>query len=274
MSQTAGGLIDQARIRHWAFTERDAGDGAALLFLQQRQKLHLARHGADIEGLVNTTLRYVLTLTNGALVAVVSGVPVYTTTYQDGWAVHVTGGGVPYIDTSEAPIAGDPFGQYGGTPGFPLPADFVRIVTVSLELFNPSGLLTPCAVIDEQDRLLALPGRNPSVFVSGNRLVPAMSYADAASNSADRWFQASALNLSYVALPSLTALTDTVRVPDLLCEALVCDLAVYFAAQNPKVTPAERAGFAESARMADSAFAAAALDMLGTPMSETVQYRG
>jgi hypothetical protein len=67
MTVTAQDLIDQARIRHWAFADVALGDGAALLFLNQRQRHLLLRFRDQLRGLVNTTVAQA-GVVNGVLV--------------------------------------------------------------------------------------------------------------------------------------------------------------------------------------------------------------
>lgn len=270
-------IIDGARARHWAFAELSAGDGAALLYLRQRLRTHLAQHGAQIEGLVGTSLRYTIALIAGLLVAEDAlGNPSYTTTYQDGWPIHLDAFGNPYYDTSEPMIAADPFGLHGGTPGFPLPNDMVRLTEVILEYNGPTGLLLPCDVIPEAGRLVKMPGRNPQAFVSGNRLVPNFPFypSPASTNSGDRWFSVTGLQMAYVALPTLAALTDLLNLPGVLAEALVADLAVYFAFQAKALSQGERVAFQAVASEARAMIAAGSLDLLNEPEQSTVHYTG
>lgn len=271
---TAQQIVDAARTRHWSFADLQVGDGAALRFLNTRQRVQLAQHGAKIEGIVGTSMTYAIQTVAGLLVAYLNGVPTFSTTYQDGWPVHVTGGGVPYIDTSEAPVAQDPFGAHGGTPGFPLPTDYVRMIAVALVYNSSPGLQLPCDVITEEQRFSWLPGRNPAAFVSGNRLVPLMPNSGANNNTGDRWFNVTSLQMSYVAVQALTSLADVLRLPEVLCEALIADLAVFFGLQSPKADTADKAAFAEEAKERRITIDAAALDMLNTPVQESVLYRG
>lgn len=268
-------LIDSARTRHWSFSNLQLGDGAALLFLNQRQRTRLAQGGAKIEGLVGTSMEYSLVSTSGLLVAYLSGVPTYTTTYQDGWPLHLTGGGVPYVDPSEALIARDPFGQNGGTPGFPLPTDFVRLITVTLT-FGPGTPATyiPCQIIGERERFTSAPGRDPICFVSGNRLVPLLPSVGTNANVGNRWFSVTAIQISYVAVQTFTALTDAVNLPSVLCECLTADLAELFATQSKDCPAADKTRFSALATQAASAFADNATDLIGSPKSSMVHYRG
>lgn len=274
-------IIDRARVRHWAFTDLVLGDGAVLAYLSQRLRTHLGVHGATIEGLVNTTMTYALGVVGGLLVAEdpVTHIPAYTTTYQDGWPIHVDPGtGIAYYDTSEPMVAVDPYGLHGGTPGFPLPGEMVRLIDVSLVYSQPPGIIIPCDVIKEHGRIQAQPGRNPQAFVSGNRLVPVLALAGSASNpnSADRWMSVTSVIISYVALPTLTVLTDTLNIPGVLVEALDADAALMMARQSPKLekSPATIAGFERDATTTAAAVATAGLAMLNEPEMETVDYRG
>lgn len=272
---TPGQIIDAARVRHWAFSHLKGGDGAALLYLNHRLRTHLAAHGAKIEGLVGTSVTYALATIDGVLVAEDAGVPVYSTTYGDGWPVH-DDGGVPYVDFTEPAIAGDPFGEHGGTPGFPLPAEMIRLIDVTLEYGQPPGLLIPCDVIPEARRLSKLPGRNPSAFVSGNRLVPLLSFypSDASNNASDRWYTVTRIFLSYVGIQTLSSLEDLLNLPAVLVDALVADVAVFFAYQVKEVPAAERVGFAKEAERCGALIADAALDMLNEPQQSTVIFTG
>lgn len=268
-------IIDSARIRHWAFADVALGDGAVLLYLSQRLRTHLAIHGATIEGLVGTTMTYQIATVNGLLIAEVNGIPQYTTTYQDGWPIHVDPiTGIPYYDTSEPMIATDPFGIHGGTPGFPLPSDMVRLTSVVLTLSLPPALQIPCDVRQEGNRLQMQPGRNPIAFVSGNRLVPLLAYASPNANSGDRWFNVQSLIMGYVALPTLQSLTDVLNLPSVLAEALIADAAELLASHSAKLAPAEKLAFAQKAANTGTLMAAAGLDLLDEPEEETVKYLG
>jgi hypothetical protein len=272
VSITVAEIIDAARVRHWSFADTVLGDGAAVLFLNARQRVHLANHGAQIEGLVGTSMTYLTALNStGALVVLVGGNPTYGTTYQDGYAVHVNGGGSLYIDTSEAPIATDPFGLHGGTPGFPLPNDFVRLINVAL--IYTQGVVIPCDVVPERARHTTLPGRNPTAFVSGNRLVPLMPNSIATNNSGNRWYNVSAIEISYVAIQTLATLADIVMLPAVLCEALTADLALLFAGQTKACAAPERAFFATEATRCAALVAAGSLDLIDSAQQTSVLFR-
>jgi len=273
---TCAQIIDRARIRHWSFADVVLGDGAVLQYLSQRLRTHLALHGAKIEGLVNTTMTYQVATVNGLLVVEVAGVPQYTTTYQDGWPIHVDAFGVPYYDTTEPKVATDPYGLHGGTPGFPLPSEMVRLIDVSAVYGTQPGLTIPIDVIPEHGRMQSLPGRNPNAFVSGNRLVPVVPQPGSASNpnAGDRWANVSSLIISYVALPTLALLTDYLNIPGVLVEALDADCALLMA-RNAKHLPANLLPtFERAASDAGLQIASAAVEMLGEPQSKSVRYKG
>ncbi len=276
-STTCQQIIDRARLRHWTFTDIALGDGAVLQYLSQRLRTHLARHGATIEGMVNTTMTYQIGAQAGLLVALVGGVPVYTTTYQDGWPVQIIGG-VPTVVTTGPMIATDPYGVHGGTPGFPLPSEMVRLIDVSLTLTNPPSLVIPCDVIREHGRIQQQPGRNPMAFVSGNRLVPMFAFAGSSANPTpntnDRWFSVSTLTMSYVALPTLQTLTDYLNIPAVLVEALDADCALLMARQSKTCPAASVAGFEKDAAQAATLGGLAGLELVHEPEQETIIYHG
>jgi hypothetical protein len=285
---TARAIIDSARTRHWAFSSLALGDGAALLFLRSRFVTHVATHGAAIEGLIGTTLAYAIPVTSPGLLVASSGsilatnygqqitvnggvgTPMLANTYEDGWPVHLTEAGDPYVDFSEPSLAADPFGVFGGTPGFPLPTDMIRLISVALVL--GAGMVVPCDVIPEAQRFTTLPGRAPAAFVSGNRLVPVQSTATAGATG--RWASVTSIQLSYVGLQVLRALDDVLNLPSVLAEALIADLAAHFAMQAKEMPAAEKQLFrAEAARCA-AQVGDAALDLLNEPLVSSVQYRG
>jgi hypothetical protein len=235
-----------------------------------------------IEGLVNTTVQYELGSTTGLLVQQELGLPLVGTpgnpgwfehteggvpwvdfseaaapslfgtgiTYPDGWPVHFTNSGVPYANFGETPIAGDPFGANGGTPGFVLPIDFVKLVFVTAVFGDDT--IHPVDVFMETDRLTPTRPTGLSVFVSGNRLVPIRERAK--NNTCDPWTQdIRGIQVSYVGLPSLLDPSNQLVLPAVLQEAAITWLAEYLAACSPGVTPAERATFAQAARFAERA---------------------
>ena len=309
MSTTAAQIIDNARIRHWAFPDIALGDGALVLFINQRIRTLLATYGAQIEGLTSVSVQYPIPITTQMVKLNAQGVPYLTA--GDGWPVHITNtpfagyqtgysvtivGGVPtitaasvavtadpfgqqfddfqqvpYLDTYEAPVGVDPFGVHGGTPGFPLPFQMVRLTAVSV-MYGPGTPLLPCAIIAQASRLQTLPGRDLAVFVSGNRLIPLESHAPVPSGS--RWRNVTAIQLTYVPLPLVRVLGDTVALPSVLLESLIADCAVFLARQSAKVAAAERASFEAEAERCSATLQGASIDMLNDSQSSSVVYRG
>jgi hypothetical protein len=269
-SVTPRDLIDSARTRHWAFSGINFGDGAALLFMNQRQREHLAMAGSDVEGIVGTAIQYAVSSSIvGLLVSFVGGVPILATSGANGWVVHVDDDGVPFVDGTEPMVAADPL---GAQQGFPLPSEMVRLINVML-VFGPSAQYVPCSVVNERARMNALPNRNPTAFVAGNRLIPMRTQYPNVNNTADVWQQITGIQISYVAVDTLRTLDDTVMLPVVLCGAMIADLAHFFAMQSKDVTIAERSQFRDEADRAASAFREASLNLLSSPLEGQVDYR-
>lgn len=238
-------LIDQARIRHHAFTDVEMPDGAALLYLNQRQRTLLAKYGPSIEGLVSSS-QEVAAVISGALAGVDENGALYqTTTNEIGFAVHLDGSDL-YVDPTENPLSVDPFGEDGGTPGFPLPSDFLRLINCTVVLDDHT--LIPLVVQEEQLRLQR--NRMPVAFVNGNRLVPARPLSE--GNTNDVWTRIVAVQVSYVAMRDFSAVDDVVHFPVALVETLLASLAAQFARQSPRMSPKERQEFANEERHAES----------------------
>jgi hypothetical protein len=269
-TSTVRDLIDAARIRHWSFADAKLGDGAAVLFLNQRQRTHLALHGAAVEGLVGSAMEMSTSTVGGRLVALLDGVPTYADTFEDGWAVHFSESGTPYIDVTEPRIAGDPFGTNGGVAGFPMPSDMVRLITLGV-VVGVGGRVLPVELVPEQERFTRQPSRDLAAFLSGNRLVPVLPLA--AGNSGHPWFQVTSVQISYVGIQTFATLDDVVMLPSVLCEALVADLAVLLARQSPKCPPVDKASFERESSAAVAAVLAAGNDMLDSVQQNRVIYR-
>lgn len=270
-STTPRDLIDAARTRHWAFSSINFGDGAALLFLNQRQREHLAAGGSDIEGLVGTAVQYAVSANGitGLLVSFVGGVPILAADGANGWVVHIDDDGVPFVDGTEPMIAADPLGEQ---QGFPLPTEMVRLINVML--VYQSGQFIPCTITNERLRLDALPNRNPTVFIAGNRLIPMRNTYPNSQNTSDRWQSVTAIQISYVAIDTLRTLDDTVSLPVVLCGAMIADLAHYFAMQSKEVSTAERAQFRDEADRSAAMFREVSLNLLSSPTDGMVDYKG
>lgn len=265
---TAGDVLDIARSRHPLFSPPVVSDGVLLNAMSARQRTLLLMHGGAIEGLVSTTVDLAIR-SNGLLVGVLDGVPIVGTQYADGWPTHLTDDGVPYVDFAEVPIAGDPFGEHGGTPGFPLPDDFVKLIAAAAIATN--ACQTRVNVIAEAERF-AIPRTGLTAFVSGNRLVPLRQLA---RGNNDAWSgDIATIELSYVVLPVLTRLADPVTLPAPLHEALIAGMAETIAFGTPTLSPADRSFFAAYARQAEAAADAFSVSMLDTAQLTSVQFRG
>lgn len=270
-SITPRDLIDSARTRHWAFSGINFGDGAALLFLNQRQRELLAAAGSDIEGIVGTAVQYAVSGSGitGLLVSFVGGVPILAADGANGWVVHIDDDGMPFVDGTEPMVAADPL---GAQQGFPLPAEMVRLINVVL-VYNTNQFI-PCDIVDERARLNAMPGRNPLAFVAGNRLVPMRGRTPNTQNTADRWASVSGIQISYVGIDTLRTLDDAISLPVVLCGAMIAETAHFFAMQSKDVTVQERSQFREEADRAGAMFRDASLNLLASPMDGQVDYRG
>ncbi len=283
-------LIDSARTRHWSFSNLPVGDGPALLYLNQRIRTRLAMHGAAIEGLVGTTMQYDVPLTAPSLLVTNAGTIITTnlgvaigvggnlgqpqlgTTYQDGWPIHITPAGYLYVDFSEPPIAGDPFGLNGGVPGFPLPEEMVRLIQVSLSYNSNPATLIPCDVVTEPQRFAMMPSRNPACFISGNRLVPMLPLD--ANNQADRWFNVSKITISYVGIDTYRSLDDTINFPAVLVEGLIADCAVFLANNSKACPPADKSAIQKEAAGVGGEVGSAGLSILEEGEQDNVIYNG
>lgn len=266
---TAATIVDIARARHPAFAQAHAPDGVILQQMNARQRTLVLQYAGAVDGLVNTTVS-LATVISGVLVGSSGNTPVYGTTYQDGWPVHQTDDGVPYVDFAGVPVAGDPFGEHGGVPGFPLPTDFLKVILVSAVLSD--NRVIPVDVIPEVERLARQRLGRLVACVSGNRLVPVRPLST--GNSSDTWSQPiTSIQLSYVALPVLTALTDTLMLPAPLMEALTADMAEFLAFNTPSLSGAEKSAFSADARRAEDAVAAFGIDVVGAATPRSVVFR-
>lgn len=267
---TVAEVIDRARSRSPFFAMEDnANEGALVAAIEDRQRTLLLKFGGAVQGLVTTSVE-IAAVINGILVGSDDGVPYFLTTYQDGWPVH-SEGGVPYVDFSEVPIAGDPFGENGGTPGFPLPADFVKLVD-SVVVYDDSRI-GPLNIVGEPQRLARTRWATPTAFLNGNRLVPIRPLAE--NNASDVWAQSIAsIQLSYVAAPRVRTRSDTITLPAPLLEALIthlCDVLCAFASTMPEP---QKARFAKLAAAAEDAIDGFSGDLTDTASTNSVTFRG
>lgn len=268
MAVTVRDLIDAARIRHNAFIDVELGDGAVLLFVNNRQMRLLLHFKTSLQGLLGTTAQTAATV-GGALVGIdEDGAPFYLTTAGDGWALHLDADGVtPYVDVDEAPISFDPFGISGDTPGFPLPENVISVLAVSGVYAD--GRATPIDVFDEGERFSHRQTGRPMAFLSANRIVPKRDV----NTTSDVWSLLTAVQLSYLALPQLTALSDRITLPPVLHEALIAAIASLLAGQAKLCTTAERAAFRADAERAEAILTDDSFDIVGALKTTRVIYR-
>lgn len=269
-SVTVKQLIDAARLRHWSFTDTSIGDGAVIVDVNQRQRRLMGKYRDAIRGIVDVTYQQAAVV-NGALIGLdTSGNPTTVTTFQDGWAVQVSSTGIPYIDTSLPKVAGDPFGASGGTAGWPLPTDWLALLSLSAGYQDGSdGAIT---MIDEAIRHAGPQGRNPTVFITGNRLVPLRKAP--VGGAPDVWASVTSVMLRYIPLPVLTALTDTFTMPAAMEEPLIAGIASLLAIQSAKCDKADKQYFASVAVEAEKSMSIQGFDLLSDFQSENVVYEG
>lgn len=266
-------LIDSARTRHWSFSDVNMPDGAGLIYLNQRQRELLSGCGAEIEGLVGTTVQYTVgSALTGQLISFVNGVPFLAAVGQDGWAMHVDANGVPFVDPSEPMVAADPFGLNGGVQGFPLPAEMVRLINV--QLIYTGGVFLPCQLLNEKQRNRALPGRDPIVFVAGNRLIPMLPGTSPTDNSGDRWRNVTGIQISYIAVDTMRTLDDTVALPVVMIGGLVASLAMRFAMQAKECPTSDKQMFIREAEQATAEITSISLGLTGSAVEEQVLFTG
>lgn len=261
-------LVDNARLRHWSFIDVQLADGAAVLWLNQRQRHLLLKFRDALRGLIGSNVE-TASIVSGSLVGVTAdGTPYFLTTVDDGFSLNLSAGGTPYVDTTKAPVARDPFGQNGGTPGWPLPNDAIALLAMTA-MFN-NGSESPVTIVDESERLVAAPGRYLPAFVAGNRIVPIRP--SSTFGLSDSWSSVTSVRLSYIGVATITSLDGTLVIPAPLHEPLIAGLAELFAKQSRQCTVGERAQFGEAARRAELEIAQGAFDVLGDMQTTSVIY--
>lgn len=269
MSTTALDLIEAARLRHWSFTDTALGDGAAVRFLNHRFRTLLLRYREALRSLTNETVQ-TAAVVSGILVGIdADGVPFFTSTIEDGYALHLDADGVPYLDTSDSPVSLDPFGVNGGTPGWPLPVDAIALYSVAA--VYQDGSTGKIDVVEEATRHQGPPGYNPAVFLSGNRFVPIQTVA---TGTEGPWTSVTAVQLNYLPVPTIAALTDVVALPAALLETVLAALVELFAMQSADCPLADRRQFTADARRAEQDLDAFALDIVGDLQVSSVLYEG
>jgi hypothetical protein len=259
-------LVDNARVRHAAFMRVAFPDGALLLFLNQYQREKLLELAGSIEALLGQA-KQVATVIAGALVGSDAGVPYYITTSGDGWPVS-SDAGVPYVDFTQPAIALDPFGQSGGQPGFPLPAEFIKLIHITAQSLYDSQMKVD---IVSESRRGSTPQRDLQVFVSGNRLVP--NRVGVAPYS-DRWLDVTSVTLSYVAMQTLAAMTDVITLPLQLVSVLEAALAERLAFACEASDKVNTAYFVQQRKDAEARIIDLADSILNEVTTSHVEFRG
>lgn len=268
MTMTVQQMIEQARVRHPAMMRVAFPDGALLLFLNQYQRTALLKFADEIEPLIGQA-RQIATVIAGALVGTDGIGPYYLITSGDGWPMQQDAIG-PYVDFSQPPIAFDPFGASGSQPGFPLPAEFIKMIHVVAGSLYDAQM--PVEIMSERQRGHS-PQRSLSVFVSGNRLVPIRQGAPPYS---DRWQDVTSVTLSYIAMQTLVAVTDILTLPLQLLDAMEAAAAERFAMAVPKeeMSDTMKMQFTKERIAAESAMKDAAETILGDVTTSHVQFLG
>jgi len=268
MTITVQQLVENARVRHPAMMRVAFPEGALLLFLNTYQRRKLLDLGEDIEPLIGQA-RQVASVIAGALVGSDAGVPYYVTTSGDGFPVS-SDAGVPYVDFTGVPVALDPFGLSGSTPGFPLPTEFIKLIhVIAGSLYSASMRID----ILPESRRGASPQRSLAAFISGNRMVPIRA---GVAPYQDSWGDVTSVTLSYVAMQTLAAMTDVVTLPLQLVDCMEAALAERLAMAVPtaEMDAVTKRGFTSDRVAAEASAAAGALEILGEVTTSHVQFNG
>lgn len=261
-------IVDDARILHHSFTDIQLGDGAALRWLNNRQRTLLGQYSSTLQGVASVTVRTLAQMPDvGSRVGLTpSGTPyAITEDGEDGYAVYLAPGDVPYIDAATVPIADDPVAD-----GWPLPVEVIRVTAVKAEWTD--GSKRPITVSTENERSVGKPGRQLVAFASGNRIAPL--YPPGQVWATTDWPQVVAIDVSFIPLSRLTALCCAVAMPTVLGEALIAGMAEMFARQSKDCTPQERAEFSAAAKLAESRLSSLTADILGEAATRHVVFKG
>src|SRR5690606_12308564 len=141
----------------------------------------------------------------------------------------------PYVDFSGMPVSVDPFGEQGGTPGFPLPADLIKVIQLIARYAD--GSTSDVDVITERLRNNTNT-HNLTAFINGNRIVPIRQPSSLLTGGwTDLWTNVATVTLTYLAVPTLTALTGPIVIPVVLHGALVAAVAAHLAQACPSDGP-------------------------------------
>lgn len=263
-------IIDDARILHHSFTDIQLGDGAALRWLNNRQRTLLSQYRDGLKGVASVTVRTLaprsMPATGRRVGLTPAGTPYeITEDGEDGYAVYLSPGDVPYVDAATVPIADDPI-----TDGWPLPVEVISVTAMKAEWTD--GKKLPVTVTTENERSVSKPGRWLHAFASGNRIAPLTRPGQPAAS--DEWNNVVAVELSFIPLSRLTAICCAVAMPTVLGEALIAAMAEMFARQSRDCTPQERQDFSVAAKVAESRLSNLTSDILGESSTRMVTFKG
>jgi len=261
-------IVDDARTRHWSFSEIALPDGAAIRWLNNRQRHLLLKFRDGLKGVCTRTVRTMARpdTVAGTLIGVTArGVPYELTEDGDGFAVFLAPGNSPYIDTAGVPIANDPKDD-----GWPLPFEVVSITAMKGIL--PDSTTVPVVVSMEQERTISMPGRQLTAFTSGNRVVPLLHPGMPAAT--EIWASITHTELSYIALARIRSICCLLLFPAVLVEALVAGLAAFFGTQAKQCPPVDRSDLVKDREKAESELVTFSQDILGEVPTRRVRYMG
>lgn len=275
LNVSARQILEEARTQDARFFSLNVPDGALLLTLNTTQRNLLLQYGSSVEGLLDQSVQ-VAAVVSGGLVGIdpATGLPYYITTQGSGYAVQNAGTvsvPLPYFDFSQPAISLDPFGQSGGTPGFPLPTDLIKLIHIVAAFLD--GRTTDVALIPERSRHHTNT-HDLTVFLNGNRLIPVRGEpANASGIYHDWWNSVTAITTSYIGMTTLSDLTTVLTIPVVLHAALVAAVAALLARTCPECTLAERTFYASLASSTGQAMAMAGIDLLGDVVQSSVIVR-
>jgi hypothetical protein len=267
LTVTVRDIVDDARSAHWSFAQAVLADGAAVRFINRRQRALLLMFREELKGLVTVTVRTNSVMpTPGYRVGTTPrGTPYLLDTAGDGYAVYLTDTDeVPYIDTAGVPIASDPVAH-----GWPLPVEVVSLMAAKAQWTD--GRTTPIAVVTENERSVQRPGTQLMAFATGSRIAPAAPFGAPGLQS---WQSMQAMELSYIPVARVTALCCMVTFPTILSDALIADLVELFANQSRACEPVTRAKFSADARLAEATLKRGSADILGEVPTRYVTFKG
>lgn len=260
-------IIEEARIRDSRFYNVNIPDGAILLYLNTKQRTLLLQLSDAIQPFISRS-ETITTTVSGAMVGfdgLNANTPYYITTTGTGYPIGFSAG-TPYVDSTALPIAYDPFGVNGGTPGFPFPVDMIKLIAVQATFSD--GTRTDVDVVPERSRNMN-PAHNVSAFINGDRLVPIRI---GLSPYQDHWTNVTSISASWVGMEYLHAIADKISLPTSMHEALIAGLVAFLASGCKELSAGERSAYQESAKQAEAMVLSIGRDMLGQITEHTVLY--